>query len=245
VNVFDLLTDQTGLEARRGKVYGVVVGIVTNNQDPDNLARVKVRFPWLSADEESQWARVAAFGAGAGRGGWFLPEVDDEVLVAFEHGDVRFPYVLGGLWNGVDPGPRDNGDGENNLRVITSRSGHELVLDDSAGAERVEIHTAGGHKVILDDAPGGERIVVEDGGGANRIEIDAAAGAVAVEAQMKLSLKAPMVEIEAGTTMSGGDPGDPRRPGEDQLTIDQGWRKGDDEPCHLRRESATPPATRA
>src|SRR2546426_9457473 len=89
-----------GHEAREKKLYGVVAGIVTNNEDPDGLGRVKIRFPWLSEDNESWWARIAAPMAGKERGAYFLPEVDDEVLVAFEHGDVNFPYVLGALWNG-------------------------------------------------------------------------------------------------------------------------------------------------
>ena len=71
------------------RFHGVVVGVVTNNQDPDGMHRVKVRFPWLSGEDESHWARVAAAMAGNDRGAYFLPEVDDEVLVAFEHGDLR------------------------------------------------------------------------------------------------------------------------------------------------------------
>ena len=201
MNVYDLLTDQTGLESRRGKIYGAVVGIVTNNNDPEGLTRVKVRFPWLTDEEESHWARVASFAAGAGRGVYFLPEVDDEVLVLFDHGDVRFPYVVGTLWNGADPAPRDNADGANNQRVVTSRSGHEIVLDDTAGAEQVEVHTAGGQRVLLDDTPGSAGITIEDSSGSNRVQIDAVTGAVNVEAQTQLSLKAPIVEIEAGTAL--------------------------------------------
>ena len=81
-------------ETEGDRLYGVVVGIVTNNQDPDGMGRVKVRFPWLSATEESWWARIAVPMAGKDRGAYFLPEVDDEVLVAFEHGEVRSPYLL-------------------------------------------------------------------------------------------------------------------------------------------------------
>ena len=201
MNVYDLLTDQTALEGRRGKIYGAVVGLVTNNQDPDGLGRVKVSFPWLSADEESHWARVATLMAGNDRGTWFLPEVDDEVLVVFEHGDPRFPYVIGALWNGNDASPRDNSDGENNPRVIRSRSGHELIFDDTSGAEQVEIHTQAGHKMLLDDTSGGEQILIEDKSGSNKIAIDSVAGEIAVESQTKLVLKSQMVEIEAGATM--------------------------------------------
>jgi len=121
-SLIDLLTPSGGSH-ESGRFYGVVMGIVTNNQDPSNMARVRVKFPWLSDDNESWWARLATPMAGAGRGSYFLPEVNDEVLIAFEHGDVRFPYVLGGLWNGQDAPPANNSDGQNNIRVIHSRSG--------------------------------------------------------------------------------------------------------------------------
>lgn len=121
------------------RIAGVVFGVVTNNQDPDGLGRVKLRFPWLSDADESAWARIATPMAGSGRGWYCLPEVDDEVLVAFEHGDLRFPYVLGGLWNGKDKPPADNADGKNALRLIRSRSGHLVRLNDEDGKEKIEI----------------------------------------------------------------------------------------------------------
>ena len=133
-----------------GRYYGVVVGIVTNNQDPNNMARVRVKFPWLSDDNESWWARIAVPMAGAGRGSYFLPEVDDEVLVAFEHGDVRSPYIVGALWNGKDAPPANNSDGQNNIRVIHSRSGHLVRLDDTRGDEKIEvIDKTGANKITI------------------------------------------------------------------------------------------------
>ncbi len=108
-NVLASWLDETGQSDR---FYGVVVGIVTNNQDPDKLGRVKVKFPWLSDGEESYWARVAVPMAGAARGTYVLPDVEDEVLVAFDRGDMAVPYIIGGLWNGKDKPPMDNGDGK-------------------------------------------------------------------------------------------------------------------------------------
>jgi len=131
------------------RFYGLTVGIVTNNQDPDNLGRVKVRFPWLSDEEESHWARVLSPMAGKERGIYFLPEVEDEVLVAFEHGMMEFPYVLGALWNGKDAPPATNDDGKNNLRVIKSRSGHVIILDDTAGEENITIADKTGKNMIV------------------------------------------------------------------------------------------------
>src|SRR4051812_31769405 len=92
-------SDTSARAERTGRIYGVVVGVVTNNQDKEGLGRVKVKFPWLSDADESNWARIATPMAGASRGVFFLPEVDDEVLVVFEQGLVSRPYVLGGLWN--------------------------------------------------------------------------------------------------------------------------------------------------
>lgn len=135
--------------AQADRFYGLTVGIVTNNQDPDNLGRVKVRFPWLSDEEESHWARVLSPMAGKERGIYFLPEVEDEVLVAFEHGMMEFPYVLGALWNGKDAPPATNDDGKNNLRVIKSRSGHVIILDDTDGEENITIADKTGKNMIV------------------------------------------------------------------------------------------------
>lgn len=147
-SLFDLL-HSGGQDAHSGnRIYGVVVGIVTNNKDDEGMGRVKVKFPWLSDDDESWWARIATTMAGSGRGSYFLPEVDDEVLVAFEHGDVRFPYVVGALWNGKDSPPTTNSDGQNNIRVIKSRSGHIIRLDDSNGNEKIEVIDKTGNNSI-------------------------------------------------------------------------------------------------
>jgi len=146
-SLIDLLSPQ---RQDSGRYFGVVVGIVTNNQDPNKMARVRVKFPWLSDDNESWWARIAVPMAGSGRGTYFLPEVNDEVLVAFEHGDVRSPYVVGALWNGQDAPPENNGDGKNNIRLIHSRSGHLVRLDDTDGDEKIEIiDKTGGNKITI------------------------------------------------------------------------------------------------
>ncbi len=139
MNLFDVLLNSEDYQANNSRIYGVVVGVVTNNQDPDKLGRVKVKFPWLSNEDESYWARIAAPMAGKDRGAFFLPEVDDEVLVVFERGDLRFPYILGGLWNGQDTPPANNEDGKNNVRMIKSRSGHVIRLNDEEGKEKIEI----------------------------------------------------------------------------------------------------------
>ena len=119
-----------------GKTPGVAAGIVTNNQDPEGLARVKVKFLWLSDQNETDWIRIATLMAGADRGTFFLPQVGDEVLVAFEHGDINRSYVIGALWNGVHKPPETNSDGQNDLRKIRSRSGHELTFNEMPPREK-------------------------------------------------------------------------------------------------------------
>jgi uncharacterized protein involved in type VI secretion and phage assembly len=134
------------------RIPGVVVGIVTNNQDPDGMGRIKVRLPFSSDADESNWARIAAPMAGKERGFYFLPEIDDEVLVAFAHGDPRLPFILGALWNGQDPPPAKNDDGKNDVRVLKSRSGHIIRLTDKDGEEKIEIIDMKGNSLIFDAA---------------------------------------------------------------------------------------------
>lgn len=135
----------------RDRIYGVVVGVVTNLKDPENLGRVRVRFPWLSETDESNWARVMSPMAGNGRGLFLMPEVDDEVLVMFERGVVERPFVLGALWNGTDKAPAQIEGGNNDLRVLKSKSGHTITLDDKKGAEKITITDKSGKNTITLD----------------------------------------------------------------------------------------------
>jgi uncharacterized protein involved in type VI secretion and phage assembly len=197
VNLFETLFDQYRLEGRDARIEGVVVGIVTNNRDPDGHGRVKVKFPWLSDQDESHWARVAAPMAGQDRGAYFLPEIDDEVLVAFEHGDARFPYILGALWNGKDSPPAGNDDGKNNLRVIKSRSGHIIKLNDESGRETIEIIGKGQTERIVIDVSA-NTITIATG---QDITLSAPRGAIKLDAQ-KIELKSSAeTAIEAGGRM--------------------------------------------
>jgi len=120
---------------------GLVEAIVTDNEDPDQLGRVKVKFPTLPEMPESYWARLAMPMAGEGRGWMTIPEVDDEVLVAFLHGDFNHAVVVGALYNGVDTPPYANEDGNNDLRIFKSRSGHTITFDDTDGSEKIELVT--------------------------------------------------------------------------------------------------------
>jgi uncharacterized protein involved in type VI secretion and phage assembly len=199
------ILDELNVDRRDvGHAAGVAAGIVTNNHDPDGLGRIKVRFPWLSDSNETDWIRMTTTMAGAGRGVFFLPEVGDEVLVAFEHGDINRPFVIGALWNGVDNPPETNSDGSNNIRKIRSRSGHEIIFNDNDTAmqEKIEIHTNAGHTITLDDSAGQEKIEIIDKTGNNKISIDSVQNSVEIESAMQFKVKSQMIEIEAGAAMT-------------------------------------------
>ena len=134
------VTDRHGRPVS-GQMPGLVEGLVTDNVDPELLGRVRVKFPTLPDMPDSWWARLAMPMAGRERGWMTIPEIGDEVLVSFVHGDHDNAVVLGSLYNGVDTPPYANEDKENNLRVFQSRSGHRLTFDDTSGEERIELIT--------------------------------------------------------------------------------------------------------
>lgn len=125
-------------------VGGVVTAVVTNTTDPDGHGRIQVQYQWLPGNTKSAWASVSAPLAGNGRGMWFMPELQDEVLLSFEHGDFDHPYIVGYLWNGVDSPP----DTDNKNRTLKTPSGHSLVFGDGSG--KIVITSAGGSKVTID-----------------------------------------------------------------------------------------------
>jgi len=192
MNNMDPLRRLLSSPAASKNIYGVVIGIVTNNQDPDGLGRIKVKFPWLSDEDESHWARIATPMAGNERGLYYLPEVDDEVLMAFEHGQVDFPYVVGCLWNGKDKPPEDNGDGENNLRTIKSRSGHVIRLDDTDGAEKIEIIDKSASNSFVIDTSSNAITIMADGD----ITLESASGNVIIKGQ-SVEIEATAADVKA------------------------------------------------
>ncbi len=174
----------------RPRLYGVYPALVTDVQDPDNQGRVQVKLPFVEESDGGSalaWARLATMMAGGDRGTWFIPEVDDAVLVAFTAGDPRRPVVIGALWNGVDA-PPETMDSANNVRSVTSRSGHKLTFDDTAGAEKVELKTKGGHTFTLDDAAGGTVTLTHSNGATIKID---AVGNVEITANVKVKINAP------------------------------------------------------
>ncbi|NUP29811.1 MAG: VgrG-related protein [Nocardia sp.] len=200
-----------GLASGTGGVagQGVVVAQVSDARDPAHQGRVRLTFPWLSADYVSDWARVLQSGAGKGRGALVVPEVGDEVLVAFEQHDPRRPYVLGGLYNGVDtvsakgPALIDSGSGAVNRRSFVSRNGHRLdLLDESGRIEGVSVETGDGKLRLVLDKIGTKVEIHSDG----TVLVEGKRGVVIDAADAELALTAAEIVLNGkrSITMSGG-----------------------------------------
>jgi phage protein D/phage baseplate assembly protein gpV len=193
-------------------IEGVVPGIVDDVDDPDKLSRVRLRFPWMDAQYVSDWSRIVQVGAGAKRGLLVMPEVDDEVLVAFEQGDVGRAYVLGGLYNGTDkpevgPGSLlDSASKKVNNRLFTSRMGHQLLFVDDQNGPKVVLQNSDKSLVITLDEQG-KKVTIKSGGD---LELTAdqdikltATGNVKISANQNVELSGMSVKSEAQSQWSG------------------------------------------
>jgi len=201
-------TPRSRSDAGRPRIDGVTLGIVSDVDDPEFIGRIKVSLPWLSGIVDSAWARVAVPWAGQRRGSYFVPRVDDEVLVAFRHGDPQFPYVIGFLWNELnfppEPTPRLD------QSEIRSRNGHTITLDDFPATSKLQLTSALGHQVTVDDVQ--NKITLQDATSTlsvtvdamqRQISITALAGNVSVSANAgKISLQAAAVDITASANVS-------------------------------------------
>ncbi|HEX2295443.1 MAG TPA: VgrG-related protein [Actinomycetota bacterium] len=208
-----LLAMTVGVRERAG-VDGVVPAVVTDVRDPSDLGRVKVTFPWLSRTNESFWARVAQPWVGRDYGSVFVPEVNDEVLVAFEQGDFARPYVVGGLYNGVEKPNTgstplvDDASGTVNVRRMATRKQHTIELVDKFGGEGIFVRTGDGGQVVELDVAN-TRIAVTSNGkvtidGAQGIEIKTTAALALKASQISLDAKQIKVNAEAMLNLKGG-----------------------------------------
>ncbi|MER7873504.1 phage baseplate assembly protein V [Streptomyces solisilvae] len=177
------------------RYYGVVEALVVENEGDDE-GQVKLKFPWFDDTTVTDWVRVGQLYAGSGYGSVFVPEKGDEVLVAFVHGDMRYPIVLGGLYNGEDKPPTARTEGRDQ-KMIRTRHGHEVVLDDTRSKAAVRITSAAGHVVELDDQGKAIRITAAEG------------GSVTVTAQGDITLKAPKLTVESPSIDLGGGATEP------------------------------------
>lgn len=194
-----------------GPFYGVYPALVKDVADPDGQGRVKVALPWSPDDEGGSyeaWARLATLMAGNDRGSWFIPDVNDEVLVAFAAGDPRHPFVVGSLWNGQDTPPeRMDGAGQNDTKALRSRNGVKITLDDAQGRERLVLETPAGQVVTLKDGPG--TVEVKDSNG-NTLTLEPsgvtvnASSKVTIQAGGVVEVSASMLNVNAGMSNFSG-----------------------------------------
>jgi uncharacterized protein involved in type VI secretion and phage assembly len=202
--VIDVVVDERVPGGLGGRWYGVYPALVSDIKDPDGQGRVKVTLPW-SADtggaKYEAWARLATFMGGNNRGSWFVPDTNDEVLVAFEAGDTRRPYVVGALWNGSDKAPESmDGGGKNYKKVLRSRNGVKVTLDDTDGQEKFIAETPGGQKFTLKDGPGTVEIVDSNG---NSIKLEPSG--ITINASAKVTVTASLLEVNASmVTVNAG-----------------------------------------
>lgn len=180
-----------------GRWYGVYPALVSDIKDPDGQGRVRITLPWspdTGGDQYEAWARLATMMGGNNRGTWFVPDTGDEVLVVFEAGDPRRPYVVGGLWNGKDSPPETmDGAGNNYKKVIRSRNGVKVTLDDQDGQEKLILETPGGQRMTMKDGPGS--VVIEDSNG-NSVKLETSG--ITVTASAKVTVNASLVQVSAG-----------------------------------------------
>ncbi|MGV0028543.1 phage baseplate assembly protein V [Phormidesmis priestleyi] len=187
----------------------LMVSIVSNNKDPQGWGRVRVKFPTLTEVDESSWARVVRVGAGADRGFDCLPEINDEVLVAFEHGDIHRPYVIGGVWNEKDAPPEKVDDtivdGKVRLRTIKTRTGHTLqfVEEDKAKSKAgVCVTTKEGHHLYLNDS---EKFIEVKTKGGHILRLDDSDKTIAMTSTGDIALKAGTTGTSRKISLNAGE----------------------------------------
>ncbi len=185
------------------RLYGVFAGIVEDNDDPEHEGRVTLRLPWLDDATVTDWCRVAQQHAGNGFGAVWIPEKQTEVLVAFVHGDMTEPVVLGGSYNGKDKPPAYRDGTQQNIKMWRTKVGHEVRLDDSDGQHAVEILTAGNHSVILDDqnkqiaisSAGGSQITIDDNSKNIEIAVQGGQAKITIDATGNVTIQGNVINV--------------------------------------------------
>jgi uncharacterized protein involved in type VI secretion and phage assembly len=191
--------------------YGLVQAIVVDNEDPLGEGRVRVTIPSLHQSMETEWCRVCQLYAGNGYGSFFVPEKNDEVLIACVYGDLNEPIVIGGLYNGKDkPASKREASPGLDQKLIRTKGKQQLLLDDSPNAKKIELKSSANQSVLLDDQAnkvvvstgGGQTITLEKNGGAitittqggQQVKLDGS-GTITLSGQMKIKLDAAQVDI--------------------------------------------------
>jgi len=212
-------------------IYGCVIGIVTDNVHPEGDYRVRVRFPTIPGTDASWWCRIGTFGASkTGMGMFILPEIEDEVIVVFNNGDVNQGFIVGTLWNGEHKPSYSNKDGQskteryqnndakykgpsdpkkNDIRSFSSREKHELIFNDNKKEPRVVLSSGKKHRIVLNDSDNDHKIEILDGKEENYITIDnknkkmtleTKTGDILIKAKKKITLDCEDLETKSSKT---------------------------------------------
>lgn len=182
--------------------FGIYPAIVTNLGDPDGIGRIEVRFPWLGSEGDADvrgWATLVSPYADDDQGLQTLPEVDSQVVVAFEAGNLRRPYIIGATWNGQEALPKD-AEEANNIRTFKTRSGSELEFDDSEGAAKITLKMASGHMLELDDSASTIKLSHSSG----HVITFSASGAIEIQATSSVDISATTVNVNASVSNFSG-----------------------------------------
>ena len=194
MSFFDEVFADRDRQRRDHSVQGIAIGKVTGRMGDGTY---ELRYLSMGSDAPSAPARMMMPNAGNQRGMYWMPEVGDEVVVAFEGGDSNAPIILGALFNSESPVPdQARPSNENNVRTIVSRSGHEITLDDSPAAGKVTIKTKQGRSLTLDDTPPG-KVKLETPMGIS-IEMDDATGTLKLKAPTAIVLESAALQLSVG-----------------------------------------------
>ena len=187
-------------EVATARYFGVYPAMVTDIVDKKNLGRIEVKFPWLGADGASvrSWATLCTPYADDDQGLEVLPEKDTEVLVAFEAGQLRRPYIIGSTWNGSEKMPQAPA-APNNIRVFKSRAKSKLEFDDTSGSAKVTISMQSGHQVVLDDAA--KQILIHH---SNGCEITLTASQIKINANSSVDVTVPTLNVHCASSVFDG-----------------------------------------
>lgn len=208
---------QSSHQSGNDQIPGVMVGVVTDNKDPEQLGRVKIKLPLRENETQTDWVRVATMMSGKDYGSYFVPEIGDEVLVSFHMGEVREPFVIGMLWSKKVPPPSEAYHEKNDVRMIKSRSGHVVTFDDSSEG-KITIKTKKGNMIEISDQA--DEIIIKEKSGNNALEIKGdranevtlkssqssvkinTKGEITIQSPKSLTLKSTQINIEATAKMT-------------------------------------------
>jgi uncharacterized protein involved in type VI secretion and phage assembly len=182
------------------QIAGVTTAHVVSVNDQDGEGKIKIRYDRLQGKTEADGVPIATLMTGGKRGSWFMPEPGDEVLVAFDHGDVNHPFVVGFLWNGDQKPPTDDGI-DAHTRRLRSVKNHVLEFDDNDNKEKVHIKTHGGHEVTLDDTPGSANVTIKTSGG-HKLTLDDTSGSASVTIKTTGGQTISMTDMPAAITVT-------------------------------------------